>query len=137
MSKSKIELVKDIISTCPYFENGKIIVDYAGDEIDSYSIDLTQSNLVYKQYADGSSLKQMTFDFIVGGSFTNLQNLSNSKFFEDFNKWIETQNKSNDLLNISGIDSIKCTTIGHILQKTETIANYIIQMQIVYYEGGN
>ncbi len=137
MSKSKIELVKDIIATCPCFENGKIIVDYVSDEISNYSMDLTQSNLVYKQYADGSSLKQMTFDFTVSGSFTDLQNLTNSKFFEDFNKWIETQNKSSNLLNISGIESIKCTTPGYILQKNETIANYIVKMQVVYFEGGN
>lgn len=92
-NKSKLELIKDYIATCPLLSSGKIRLDYLDDEIDSYSIDLTPNNPVYKQYADGSCLKQITFDFVANAPYSAIENLVNSKFFEDFSTWIETQNK--------------------------------------------
>ena len=41
MKKSKMELIKDFIETCPLLEGDKINVDYLKDEIYSYSIDRT------------------------------------------------------------------------------------------------
>lgn len=134
-NKSKLELIKDYIATCPLLSGGKIRLDYLDDDIDSYSIDLTPNNPIYKQYAGGSKLKQFTFDFVANAPYSIIENLANSKFFEDFSDWIETQNKSGILPNITDVQWIKCTSNGYILQKSETIATYIIQMQVVYYEG--
>ncbi len=137
MAKSKIELIKEFISTCPFLENGIINVDYVDEIIEGFTIDIKPSDLIYKRYADGSSLRQIAFDFVVNAPFSNLQNLANSKFFEDFSKWIETQNKSNNLPVMPGVQSIECIKLGYILQKTDTVSNYIIEMQVIYFEGGN
>ena len=37
--KSKIELIKEFIETCPLLKNGKVNVDYIKDKPQSYSID--------------------------------------------------------------------------------------------------
>lgn len=52
-------------------------------------------------------------------------------------KWIEEQNKKRKLPEIKGVQTIKCTSPGYLLQKTETTAIYIIQMNCEYYEPFN
>ncbi len=136
MEKSKMELIKDWIETCNLLNNGKINVDYLKDEIDSYSIDRTPSNPVVKGYKDGEKLKQITFDFTVTAPLSSkaIINLANSKFCEDFMKWVETKNKEGKLPEIPGVTEVICTSPGYLLQKTETTAIYIIQMNCQYCE---
>lgn len=132
--KSNIEIIKEYIETCPLLKNGKINVDYLKDKPQSYSIDITPNNPIYKEYKDGTKLKQITFDFTVQAPLSTqvIVNLANSKFCEDFMNWIEVNNREEILPNITGIQWIKCTSPGYILGKTETTAIYIIQMQVVY-----
>lgn len=132
MEKSNIELIKEYLETCSLLNDGTIHVDYLNEDIDSYSIDETPSNPILKLYTDGGSLRQILFDFVVTEPFSKIENLKNSKFFEDFSKWIEIENRKGNLPNIEGAQYIKCTSPGYILQKNETIAIYIIQMQFVY-----
>lgn len=134
MAKSKLELIKDYIATCPLLSGGKIRLDYLEDEIDSYSIDKTPSNPIYKQYKDGGCLKQITFDFVATAPYSALENLANSSFFEEFSEWIETNNRKGILPNIDDVQWIKCTSPDYVLQKVKTVAMYIIQMQLVYKE---
>ncbi len=133
-NKSNMELIKEYIETCNLLKNGKINVDYLKDKPQSYSIDRTPSNPIYKEYKDGGNLMQITFDFTVQAplSSQSIVNLANSKFCEDFMSWIEINNRKRNLPNINGIQWIKCTSPGYILGKTETTAIYIIQMQVVY-----
>lgn len=133
-NKSDMESIKKYIETCPLLRNGKINVDYLKDKPQSYSIDRTPANPVYKDYKDGGCLKQITFDFTVQAALSSqaIVNLANSKFCEDFMNWIEVNNRNNILPNIKGVQWIKCTSPGYILGKTETTAIYIIQMQVVY-----
>lgn len=133
-NKSKMELIKEYIETCPLLKNGKINVDYLKDKPQCYSIDRQPTNPIYKEYIDGSCLKQITFDFTVQATLSSqiIVNLANSKFCEDFMNWIETNNRNGVLPDIKGIQWIKCTSPGYILGKTETTAIYIIQMQVVY-----
>ena len=48
-------------------------------------------------------------------------------------EWIKTQNRLKNFPKIEGAFSIKCTSPSYILQKTETTAIYIIQMNFTYY----
>lgn len=137
MEKSKMELIKEFIETCPLLEGDKINVDYLKDEIYSYSIDRTPTGPEIKSFIDGRGGKyQITFDFTVTAPISSrvVTNLANSKFGEDFMEWIKTQNRSKNLPKIEGAFSIKCTSPSYILQKTETTAIYIIQMNFTYYE---
>jgi len=112
MEKSKMELIKEWIEKCPLLKGGKINVDYLKDKPQSYSIDQTPVNPIVKQFVDGGSMKQIAFDFSVTAPISSqaIVNLANSKFCEDFMKWIEIQNREKNLPDIEGIFSIKCTS---------------------------
>ena len=132
--KSKMDLIREFIEKCPLLKKGKVNVDYIKDKPQSYSIDETPSTTVLKEYRDGGTQNQILFDFSIQANFNILENIKNSKFCEDFTEWIKEQNKIGELPNIQGIDWIKCTGRGTILQTTETTAIYVIPMQVVYYE---
>lgn len=134
MEKSKMELIKEFIETCPYLKNGKVNVDYIKDKPQSYSIDETPANPVLQNYADGGRQIQIQFDFSVQANFSILENIKNSKFCDDFTNWIYEQDKIGNLPKINNICWIKCTGRGTILQTTETTAIYVIPMQVVYEE---
>lgn len=134
--KSKMELIKDFIETCPLLEGNTINVDYLKDDVFSYSIDRTPNALKEYGFVDGGGKKQITFDFTVTAPISSkaIINLANSEFGEDFIEWIEQQNELRNLPNIYGAFSIECTSPSYILEKTETTAIYIIQMRFTYYE---
>lgn len=132
--KSKIELIRDFIQTCPYLKNGKVNVDYIKDKAQSYSIDETASTTILARFADGGTRNQILFDFSIQANFSVLENIKNSKFCDDFTNWIKEQDKIGNLPQIDGICWIRCTGRGTILQTTETTAIYVIPMQVVYDE---
>ena len=134
MEKSKIELIKEFIETCPYLKNGKVNVDYIKDKPQSYSIDETPATTVLIAYPDGGSRNQILFDFSIQADFSALENIKNSKFCDDFTDWIKQQDKIENLPKIDGICWIKCMGRGTILQTTNTTAIYVIPMQVVYDE---
>ena len=137
MEKSKMQLIKEWIEMCPLLEGDKINVDYLKDDIDSYSIDRTPVQPEVKSFVDGRGGKyQIAFDFSVTAPLSSkaIVNLANSKFCEDFMAWVSEQNELKNFPEIDGAFSIKCTSPGYILQKTETTAIYIIQMNFTYYE---
>ena len=131
-----MQLIKEYIESCPLLNGDKINVDYLKDEVYSYSIDRTPSQPVERPFADGGGRKQITFDFTVTAPISSrvVTNLANSKFGEDFMEWIETQNKKKNFPKIDGAFKIECTSPSYALQKTDTTAIYIIQMNFVYYE---
>lgn len=134
---SKMQKIKEYIETCPLLDGDKINVDYLDDEVYSYSIDRTPTQPEIKQFIDGRGGKyQITFDFTVTAPISSrvVTNLANSKFGEDFMEWIKTQNRLKNFPKIKGAFSIKCTSPSYILQKTETTAIYIIQINFTYYE---
>lgn len=133
--KSKIQLIKEFIETCPLLKNGKVNVDYIKDKAGSYSIDETPATTVLIQYPDGGSRNQILFDFSIQASFSALENIKNSKFCDDFTTWIKEQDKTGNLPKIDGICWIKCTGRGTILQTTDSTAIYVIPMQVVYEEA--
>lgn len=136
--QSKMELIKEWIEICPLLDGDKINVDYLEDEVYSYSIDRIPNQPDIYNFIDGQGGKrQISFDFTVTAPLSSqvIINLANSKFCEDFMTWISTQNKLKNFPKIDGAFSIKCTSPGYILQKTETTAIYIIQINFTYYES--
>lgn len=135
--ESKMQKIKEWMEKCPYLNNGKINVDYLKDKPQSYSIDRTPTQPEVYNFVDGSGGKrQISFDFTVTAPLSSqaIVNLANSKFCEDFMEWVSIQNRAKNFPDIKGAFSIKCTSPGYVLQKTETTAIYIIQMNFTYYE---
>ena len=134
---SKMEAIKEWIEQCPYLKNGKLNVDYLGDKVYSYSIDKTPTQPQTKRFVDSFGGKyQLTFDFTIQLPLSPviIDNLTNSQFGEDFIEWVETQNRLRNLPEIDGAFSIECTSPNYVLQKKETQAIYIIQMNFTYYK---
>ena len=135
--KSKMELIKEFIETCPYLNKGKIDVDYLKGDINSYAIVQAPTTPVLTKYKGGGSIRQIAFDFVVQApiSSKNIENLVNSKFGEDFINWIEEQDNNRNLPKIPNVQHIQCTSPSYILQRTNTQATYIIQMNCAYYQA--
>lgn len=132
--KSKMELIKEFIETCPLLKNGKVNVDYIKDKPQSYSIDETPVDPALQNFADGGRRIQIQFDFSIQANFSVLENIKNSKFCDDFTEWIYLQDKIGNLPKIDNVVWIKCTGRGTILQTTENTAIYVIPIQVVYDE---
>ena len=133
-NKSMIEAIKEFISKCPLLKNGKINVDYLGNEVSDYSIEVVPADVVIQKYLDGSEDRQLICVFASRESYSEdvIQNILNSKFYEDFSEWIETQNDNGILPQIDGIESIECTSPGYAFQTSENMARYQIQMRVLY-----
>lgn len=132
--KSKMELIKEFIETCPYLKNGKVNVDYIKDKPQSYSIDETPVDPVLVNFRDGGRRLQIQFDLSIQSNFSVLENIKNSEFCDDFTDWIYEQDKNDNLPKIDGVVWIKCLGRGTILQTTDKTAIYVIPMQVAYEE---
>lgn len=133
-NKSMLEAIKEFIAKCPLLNDGKINVDYLGNEVSDYSIETVPAEVVVQKYLDGSETRQLVFVFASRASYSEdvIQNILNSKFYEDFSEWIEMQNEFGILPDIEGIESIECTSPGYAFQTSENTARYQIQMRIQY-----
>lgn len=125
-NKSKMQLIKEFIETCPLLKDGKINVDYLDDEIDSYSLDQTPVVPCLKKFTDGGGGQyQIAFDFTVQAPISSraIDNLVNSKFCEDFQYWILEQNRKKNLPKIKNAFSIECMTPRLYLTKNKDTGN--------------
>ena len=132
--KSNMELIGEFIETCPLLNKGKVNLDYIKEKPQSYSIDETPVEPVLNESRDGGRRLQIQFDFSIQSNFSILENIKNSKFCDDFMKWIYEQDNKGNLPKIDGIDWIKCRGRGTIERTTETTAIYVIPMQVAYIE---
>lgn len=134
---NEMEKIKEWIETCPLLEGNNINVDYLDNDVYSYSIDKTPTQPQVVKFIDGTGGKyQITFDFTIQLPLSPaiIDNLTNSQFGEDFMNWVETQNLIENLPDIDGAFSIECTSPNYVLQKQDTVAIYIIQMNFTYYK---
>lgn len=112
-----------------------ILADFLGDDATDYTIETIPIEPVLRQYADGSYLGQLTFQFGSREFYddSNNQNISNLDFYENFQKQIEYNNEHNILPDIEGIQSIECLSNGTIQDIENKTAKYVIQMRITYF----
>lgn len=113
----------------------RILADFLGDDATDYTIETIPIEPVLKQYADGSYLGQLTFQFGSREYYddSDNQNIENLDFYERFQQEIEENNKNGILPDIEGIQSIECLSNGTIQDVENKTAKYIIQMRITYF----
>lgn len=129
------ELKKYFLNEVTLAEEFKnILADFLGDEATDYVIEPIPIEPVLKQYADGSYLGQLTFQFGSREYYddSNDQNIENLDFYERFQAEIESNNRNHILPNIDGIQSIECLSNGTIQDVQKGTAKYVIQMRITY-----
>lgn len=126
------ELVK-WISNCELI-NGNLNVDYLPPDINEYVIEPIPATTVKKKYANGDCLKQMIFYFgsrECYGSDIEV-NLDNSRFYEEFEKWVTKQNLTENLPQ--KVTKIEVLSGGYMVEAESDRARYQIQLQVTYYE---
>ena len=136
-----VEKLKDYflnhVTLAEEFKN--ILADFLGEDATDYTIETVPLDPILKQYADGSYLGQLTFQFGSREYYddSNSQNIENLDFYERFQAEIEDNNKKHILPDIEGIQSIECLSNGTIDGVQKGTAKYIIQMRITYYRDMN
>lgn len=115
-------------------EECRINVDFLGENPTEFAIVPIPINPILEKHVDGSSLRQYQFQLISCNYYGAdvLQNMANSKFYEDLYDLIEKNNNKEIWPNIEGIESIECLNNGAILDATTNTARYSIQMKITY-----
>lgn len=127
--------LRDYFLKCPFLYGNKINVDYLGNESVEYSIEPVPATIYVEKYQDGSGIKQFVFVLASRNTYGAdvVQNMINSKFYEDLSEWIEVQSEDENLPKVKGIESIECLTNGYAFQTGLTSARYQIQLRITYY----
>lgn len=130
-----IEKIRDyLIKNNIVDKNCRINVDFLGENPTEFAIVPIAVNPVLKTYITGDTLRQYQFQLISCNSYGAdvMQNMANSKFYEDLYNLIEINNDKGILPVIKGIESIECLNNGAILDVTTNTARYSIQMKITY-----
>lgn len=139
MNDAIIDKVRDYIATCPYLkEYTELNVEYLIDKVNTYSINESAGyNPVLNQFISGSERQFMfTFDSKLIWNEDIQNNIDNSKFFENFRNWLETNNKNKKFPKIPGIYKIKALTNGYIYATNAKEAIYRIQCKLEYFKEG-
>lgn len=115
-------------------EDYRINVDFLGENPTEFAIVPIPVDPILERHVYGSSLRQYQFQLISCNDYGAdvLQNMANSKFYEDLYDLIESNNNEGILPDINGIESIECLNNGAILDATTNTARYSIQMKITY-----
>ena len=134
-----IDKVREYIAKCPHLKQyAELNVEYLEDKINTYSINENSGyNPILNQFISGSERQFMfTFDSKLIWNEDIQNNIDNSKFFEDFRSWLETNNKNKIFPEIPGIYKIEALTNGYIFATNANEAIYRIQCKLEYFKEG-
>lgn len=137
--KAMIDKVREYIAKCPYLkEYAELNVEYLIDKVNTYSINENAGyNPILNQFISGSERQFMfTFDSKLIWNEDIQNNIDNSKFFENFRNWLETNNKNKIFPEIPGIYKIQALTNGYMLATNANVAIYRIQCKLEYFKEG-
>lgn len=132
-----IDKVREYIATCPYLdEYAELNVEYLLDKVNTYSVNENAGyNPIINKFLKGSERQLMfTFDSKLRWNEDIQNNIDNSRFFEDFRSWLETNNKNKIFPDIDGIYKIEALTNGYIFATNANEAIYRIQCKAEYFK---
>ena len=136
---SIIDKVRNYITTYSKLgEFAELNVEYLIDKVKAYSINESAGyDPIINQFLSGSERRFLfTFDAKLHWNEEIQNNIDNSKFFEDFRNWLETNNKNKIFPEISGVYEIGATTNGYIFATNANEAIYRIQCYLNYFKEG-
>lgn len=137
--KIMIDEVRKYIAKCPYLkEYAELNVEYLQDKVNTYSINENAGyDPILNQFISGSERQFMfTFDSKLIWNEDIQNNIDNSKFFENFRNWLETNNKNKIFPDMPGIYKIQALTNGYIFATNANEAIYRIQCKLEYFKEG-
>ena len=133
---SLIDSIRNSILTCPFLQDGRVNVDYIGEEM-GYSIDPLPCDPVVQRYTDGGAKKQFQFAFTSQEEYDQDAriNIDNSGFFQSFEEWLEEQNFSDNFPELgTGKIPISLETLnsGYLYDVNGINAKYRIECRLIY-----
>lgn len=134
-----INKVREYIAKCPFLdEYAELNIEYLVDKVKSYSINESAGyNPILNQFICGSERQFLfTFDSKLHWNEDIQNNIDNSKFFENFRNWLETNNKNKNFPEVEGIYKIEALTNGYIFATNADEAIYRIQCKLEYFKEG-
>lgn len=137
--KAIIDIVREYIAKCPYLkEFAELNVDYLIDKVNTYSVNevAAYDPIIAKYMVGGDYQFLFTFDSKLYWNEEIQNNIDNSKFYENFRKWLETNNNKGVFPDIKGIYEIGATTNGYIFATNANEAIYRIHCYLKYYKEG-
>lgn len=135
-----IEAVKNFILQCPHLDElKKVNVDFLPSDPDTYSIEEEPTEVVLREFIDGSSERQFVFVFASRMRWNEeiINNIQNSGFFEKFQEWLE---ECTELENFPQLDKgmsaykIEAMSNGYLFDVSvnSEYARYQIQCRLLY-----
>lgn len=133
---SMIKSIKDFISECPLLNDGRVNVDYIGEEM-SYSLDPLPCDPVISRYVDGGAKKQFQFAFTSKEEYDEdaRVTIDNSEFLQKFEEWLEEKNFADELPKLQeGKEAIQFETLnkGYLYDVDGALAKYRIECRLLY-----
>jgi hypothetical protein len=118
-------------------DNCRINVDFLGEEPTEFAIVPIAVDPIIERWITGQSIRQYQFELISCNDYGAdvMQNMANSRFYEELYDLIEKNNKESTLPDIEGIQKIECLNNGAILDANTNTARYSIQMKITYFKN--
>lgn len=134
-----VKAVRDYFLKCPLLQDGLFHVNYLGVDPVEYTIDQVPADPIVKRYADGGSIRQLTFVFASREAYGSdvLVNIESSGFYNQLIDWIEKQNKLDNLPELPDgktAQSFEIQTQAYMFEADEDQARYQIQARLLYFQ---
>ncbi len=115
-------------------ENTQINIDFLSDKVENYSLDKIPVASVVQKWITGTTLYRDVYSFRSRMNYSAdvISNIKNIGFFEMFENLISDKNRSGDLPQIEGIQTIACLNCGTFNNGDTNTAEFDIQIQIEY-----
>ena len=131
-----IDSIREFILACPFLQDGRVNVDYIGEEM-GYSVDPLPCDPVIQRYTDVGAKKQFQFAFTSQEEYDQDSriNIENSGFFQAFDEWLEEQSFNGKFPDLEdGKIPILMETLnsGYLYDVNEVKAKYRIECRLIY-----
>ena len=133
---SLIDSIRRFIMTCPFLQDGRVDVDYIGEEM-GYSIDPLPCDPIVQRYTDGGAKKQFQFAFTSQEEYDQDAriNIENSGFFQKFSEWLEEQDFTGTFSELEAGKipvSLETLNSGYLYDVNGINAKYRIECRLIY-----
>lgn len=137
------ENVRKWLRKCPLVSaDDEFNINYLSSEPMSFSVDSVPGNIILKRYVSGDTVRQKAFVIASRSEYSNdiLDNIAAEGFWDDFEAWIEAQNKARnypDAKSNQQIRRVDITSSHYVYSTGPDSARYQIQITITYYQKGD
>ena len=124
VESSIIESIRTFFLTCPFLHDGRVNVDYLGEEM-SYSIDPLPCDPVIQKYVDGGKKKQYQFAVCSKETYDEdaRVNIENSGFYQGLPEL------ANEKQHATAVETLNS---GYLYDAEANLATYRIECRLIY-----